>query len=316
MMYKLLLGALLLAGLQAAVSENRPTDPTQPSVIYRSGDLGLSWQPVDNSLPSDVRVHQLETQGKGLIAVTENHGLYRSNKDAATWQPMTPLVFTPNQKIRYLQVADNALYTNLYEHGFYVSADGGNIWMPLPNNLPDKIVRGVWQQGTVMLAGTDSGIFRTVNQGKSWEKVFDDGQVVSFTEQNGVLIAGTYRGAIRSRDQGKTWEWVLQEGNVYRNMAIEDAIVVCSGFGEMRLSRDAGKTWMRIDEDLPAQEDVYDVVKVQNALICSRESGLYRSFDWGKSWELVLETPDIKARFLDLTVVDGVVYSCVGFGGC
>ncbi|WP_342085254.1 hypothetical protein [Dyadobacter sp. OTU695] len=55
--------------------------------------------------------------------------------------------------------------------------------------------------------------------GKNWKRVYDEGWVMKLVESNGVLIATSQRGIIRSVDDGESWVNVIDEGGV--GIAIE-----------------------------------------------------------------------------------------------
>lgn len=58
-----------------------------------------------------------------------------------------------------------------------------------------------------IFAGTDSGIYRTVNLGAKWKHLLKDQiDVVSFFDYQTILFAGTNNGFFRSEDNGVTWE--------------------------------------------------------------------------------------------------------------
>ena len=96
----------------------------------------------------------------------------------------------------------------------------------------------------------------------------------------------------------------------------------------LRISANGGKTWQRMeqalapvegiynmDERLAQVKDVYDIIQVGMGaqLFCSFDTGIYRSADQGKTWELVL--PSKGKWSFRLAVSGGMIYAVPG-GGC
>ena len=82
-------------------------------------------------------------------------------------------------------------------------------------NFPAKRVRTVFETaGGTIFIGTDRGLFKTTNSGKTWKQLYTGGWVGKIVESNGVLLATSQRGIIRSTDDGESWALVISEGGV------------------------------------------------------------------------------------------------------
>jgi hypothetical protein len=95
----------------------------------------------------------------------------------------------------------------------------------------------------------------------------------------------------------------------------------------LRASADGGKTWQRMDramgplqcvydmdERLAEALDIYDIVQAGEYLFYSFNTGIFRSSDYGKSWELVF--PSDGNTSFTLAVAGKVIYAVKGFAGC
>ena len=113
-----------------------------------------------------------------------------------------------------------------------------------------KQIRTVFETagGTVFI-GSDKGLFKTINSGKTWKHVHAGGWVMNLVESNGVLLATSISGIIRSTDDGENWALVISEGGVGIAVApIRGGFAAItfntqSNSRRVRTSYDDGKTW-------------------------------------------------------------------------
>jgi photosystem II stability/assembly factor-like uncharacterized protein len=193
--------------------------------------------------------------------------------------------------------------------------------VPVFSGLAGQYLRNVLEtQDKTILVGTEKGIFKSTDQGKTWKHVYNDGWVIRMVESEGVLICTNEHGILRSTDGGEHWDVVVSEGGV----GIE-AEVIKGGFAaityntesetrRVRISMDAGKTWQAIDAGLPPTADIASIKQVGANFFCGHPDGIFRSADRGKTWELIL--PAIKEKIFNLTVVGNVIYAIPRNGGC
>lgn len=273
------------------------------------------------------------------IVLGAEDGLYRSS--AAAVVPVWEKDFFCNERITSISPGRNGSYFSSYGSGIFQEMPGTGIWIPLHNNLKDKTIRTVLEtpDGT-LLVGCDSGIFKSADGGKTWKQVYNGGMVVNIVTSGNVLIGGGHRGVLRSTDGGEHWESVLNENIMAKNTGlIQDRFVTIFGTEDptkispegitnrLRVSPDGGKTWQRMeqvqlpvegmydmDERLSQTRDIYDIVQVGEYLFCSFDTGIYRSADQGKTWELVFASTE-KRVLSNMTVSGNVIYAVMG-GGC
>lgn len=275
-------------------------------IAYQSDDMGRSWRDISVGLPQNLQVEYVETKGKKVWLGSENGGVYQSAAQTIDWQKIGGVPVFPNEKITGVFPVSNGLFASVFRGGFFHKAGSGDVWTAAHEALKDKAVRAVLQMDGALLVGTDSGIYRSTDGGKSWNWVFSDGQVTNLAISNGILIGGAYRGAVRSSDGGQHWNWVLTDGAVHKSKVAEGRFLLVGLSEGLRISTDGGLVWHQIGQGLPKGKPVYDVERVGNYLICSHDDGISRSADWGQHWEMLRATTTEK--FLDLAVGDGVIY--------
>ena len=197
-------------------------------------------------------------------------GFLRSQDGGQTWQAISS--GSPPPVITALAASGGAnLYAGSADDGIFVSQDGGNKWVRWNFGLLDWHIfsiavlprtggatSGATSSGAgggqdVLVAGTESGIFRSTNNGRAWREVdFPDdvGAVLSLsissTSQQTVIYAGSETGALFcSQDGGFTWTHIAS--GIFKS---EISVLVASGNSvlaasheQLMVSHDCGSTW-------------------------------------------------------------------------
>lgn len=91
--------------------------------IYRTRDLGKTWQKITAGLPAGVYVHVVkeDPQRKGLLFAGTERGAYLSLDDGDHWQPLQ--LNLPVTSVRDFQVYGNDLIVATHGRGFWVIDD-------------------------------------------------------------------------------------------------------------------------------------------------------------------------------------------------
>jgi photosystem II stability/assembly factor-like uncharacterized protein len=226
-------------------------------------------------------------------------GVWKTTDGAVTWTPVFDkqgtsaigsLAIAPSDtNIVYVGTGEACIRGNIsHGDGVYKTLDGGKTWKNVglrDSRAIGRVIVDPKNADIVFVAAlghpygpnSERGIFRTIDGGKTWEKVLykDDntgGIDVAFDPHNSNIIFASLWEARRT-------PWSLVSGG--------------PGSGLYR-SNDGGSTWKRLEEHgLPKgpygrigvavaanSERVY-------ALIEAHEGGLYRSDDGGETWDLV-----------------------------
>jgi photosystem II stability/assembly factor-like uncharacterized protein len=91
--------------------------------IYRTRDMGKSWQKIANGLPAGVYVHVIkeDTARRGLLFAGTERGTFVSLDDGDTWQPLQ--MNLPPTSTRDFEIYNNDLIVATHGRGFWVVDD-------------------------------------------------------------------------------------------------------------------------------------------------------------------------------------------------
>jgi photosystem II stability/assembly factor-like uncharacterized protein len=297
--------------------------PGVANIVFKSTDGGQTWQDISEGLPEPVE------ENYGIhreVFFADDSGLYLSagnwiyhSKRNSTVPFWTKEIFPDDHSS--ITPGKTGIFAYNYDGRFSQKINGTSAWSPVFTNLQQNRVRTVFETaGGKVFIGTDRGLFKSTNGGKTWKQVQSGGWAMKLVESNGVLMATSQRGIIRSTDDGENWDLVISDGGV--GIAIE---CIAGGFAaitynttsktrRVRTSYDGGKTWQPIDAGLPASLSIASIIQVGKYFFCGHPTGVLRSSDNGKTWKLLL--PAIGDKVFNLSASGNVIYAIPRDGGC
>lgn len=264
-----------------------------PYAIFSSNDNGNTWNPIHEINPESAMVNfgVLAKNSKTIIAAT-NKRLIRTSDKGTTWQiSMNGL---HNLTIASSFITNNGNLWARTETGFmFNSNDNGESWAE--SEVLRKTTSSVIMDNGVTFVASD-GLFRSMNDGASWEYLFDKGLQHSNTvrmlvKSNDTLFVQTERSISRSGNLGETWELLTidKEHSTKKHTALFAAnsllfaiIEISPTILQAYKSSDNGKMWEKIS--LPSQT-LYTILGARGFLYCTTDDGIYRSSDNGSNWE-------------------------------
>ncbi len=190
---------------------------TSRNGVFRSNDLGESWQSVSVGLPSGQYL-SLMVGDSGIFCGTSN-GVYFSTNNGITWQARNAGMHNKSVWELALDSSNSGgglLFAGATGSGggVYRSPDNGMSWESVSHGWADS---SIWAltvgHDSTIFAGTESkGVYHSTDHGLTWEQrglanLSVQGLVVirdGFNDQ--IVIAGTFDGGVfRSSDNGVTW---------------------------------------------------------------------------------------------------------------
>lgn len=308
-------------------------------IVFKSTDVGKTWQDISKGLPQHLQNDGVE--GKSIFAndkglfLKDGNGLYHSSPNAATSFWSKEILTKENTSA---DPGKSGIADSKYWGVNVKKTDGTSIWSPMFDISEEPRVRSAFETaGGAIFIGTNSGFFKTTDDGKTWKHVNSGNYAGHLAESNGVLVAASMKKLIRSTDNGETWESTTsKDGVAFDVKPIKDGFVAITASSEkaarrLSISNDGGKTWQPVNYG-PQNRDFADsiwknwdnrpntqafgisITQIGEYLFSIHRKGIFRSSDNGKTWKFLL--PAIKDKVFNLFISGNVIYAVTTKGGC
>lgn len=296
-----------------------PYAPKSNEVI-RSVDGGQSWQSISSGVPTDAQPLAFKAQDRTLYLATDQ-GFYQGTSTMSTqWQK----VQLADPKVRDIFAGRKGTYYTGFYGGLFQQLAGTRLWIPLHQQLPDKIINDLLETSSdVLLLGCESGLYRSANHGATWQKVLTGTRVVSVVEAGTTLFAANEQGLWQSMDGGQNWSSAIPGKIRPFNLRKTATGLFCiaKGYQDRKgnillFSPDNGKTWKTFANPADvALTDIYDFEQTESTFYACSKGGIFKSADQGKSWQQIISAPAQQGSYYNL-VVDGSALYVMTLDGC
>lgn len=283
--------------------------------VWKTSNAGITWRPISDSLgngsigdiaiaPSDSNIIWVGTGEKNSSRSTLwGNGVHKSTNGGRKWQHMgltdtrsiAKIVISPTDPNTVYVAALGHLWGPNAERGVFKTTNGGTSWSKVlfvddttgavdlamdPSN-PEVLYAAMWHRiregGSHMQgAGAGSGIYKTVNGGRTWTKLTDP-----------ALANGLPTG-----DIGRTSISISAKhpSTVYAMIAVDRGVTNTSAapFGGVFRSDDAGAHWTHVNDLAANPHYYYDEIvtdPTNDSHVYMLASPLMVSKDGGRSFE-------------------------------
>ncbi|WP_300505126.1 YCF48-related protein [Crocosphaera sp.] len=303
--------------------------------IYKSQDGGISWQKVNQGLETlkiDSVVISPNDSNLVLAKGTEG-GLFKTNNGGTNWTSvidentkLTAVAFLPNNDSQII-LGDN-------KGNLYLSEDKGENWQIMGNSPDNNLINALaispnFANDKMILIGTDKGIFKSVDLGKSFVSISEENLdnnirdiVIKDVENNSlkIFVSTADMGVFQSEDEGENWKKINQgltkDGQAdefkvphFYELGIpptfsQDGVIFVGGFNGLFKSQNSGETWQELETlsgGIVANLGISPNYKNDSTLgVVTYVGNAYLSSDGGNTWKTInkgLEPPRFTRQF-------------------
>lgn len=340
--------------------------------VWKTEDAGVSWQnisdgyfktgsvgavAVSESHSNVIYVGMGEHAPRGVMT-SYGDGVYKSTDSGKTWTHMgleateqiARIVIHPtNPDIVYV-AAQGVLNANSVERGVYRSMDGGETWektlyvndmtgaseLSMDMSAPNILYASMWEHQrkpwVVISGGEGSGIYKSVDSGKTWKKIekglpAEKGKSaisVSRANPNKVYLLlesdsdADKGGLFVSNNGGDSWSMVSGDNRltqrawyyteVFTDPNDENTVYVLSA--PALRSIDGGKTWERLGGTHGDYHDLWINPDNSKNMVIANDGGAAVSFNYAASWSPQNHMPT--AQFYRINVDNQYPYNIYG----
>jgi photosystem II stability/assembly factor-like uncharacterized protein len=266
--------------------------------FYISDDGGRSWQPTKSLDITRITPFSIlqDKANPNLMYLGTNAGVYRSVDRGNTWTGVKlPKVIAAKKPVRKAPVKKGKAAVKPAAP----AAAAPKMYPAFTDKV--KVLTFTADGKNGILAGTDSGLYRSYDLSKGWEKLpFGAGMnenVLVVTPTPGAIWVGTATsGVLVSHDDGKTWAksgTTIVDGIPIASITVDAKKpnnIYVGSLQTLYLSRDGGKTWTRRGGNLPIGNFASIIVNPNNsdevyaASATEADGGIYISEDAGNKW--------------------------------
>lgn len=320
--------------------------------VWKTENAGTTWKPLfdqqqsysigcitlDPQNPSTIWVGTGENVGGRHVGFGD--GIYSSKNGGETWEHkglkfsehISKIIVHPHNSDVLWVAAQGPLWSKGGERGVYKTTDGGKTWEKTlgdaewvgatdliihPQN-PDILYAATWQRHRTvagyMGGGPGTAIYRSINGGKSWEKLEQGlpkgnlGKIgLAISSQNPSVVYAAIEqerrtgGVYRSDNNGHHWQKMSDAIAGGTGPHYYQELYACPHQFDklylvnvnMLVSEDGGKTFKSMNEQ-NKHVDNHAIAFVNddpNYLLVGCDGGLYESFDQTKSWKYIANLP-------------------------
>jgi photosystem II stability/assembly factor-like uncharacterized protein len=200
----------------------------------------------------------------------------------------------------------------------YKSTNSGIDWVINGNSViwnAEHIV--VNSSGHIFAAGNSAGIIRSTNDGLSWDQLSVpwDIRALAVAENDYLYIGVDDTPSVyieRSTDNGETWENIsgIIPKPIYAIDTFSDKVYAGSDDGTVYYSYNSGTSWVQTALTGSNLITAISVNDLGDVFAGTWGDGVYRSTDFGSSWNKIFDTGECTASII--TSVQGYLYIALG----
>lgn len=256
---------------------------TEKMGAYKSTDNGATWTAINNGLlRGGVQdVISMKASGSTIFAGTYGWGIFRSTDGGNNWvQTITGLAHQVVESIAFL---GNDVYCSQW-NGISKSTDNGNTWVSvnLTAGVYQLAVSGntVFAGGSGSI-----GVIKSSDGGQTWVAAnngLTDLNIISLVANQNIIVAGTNSGVFISTNNGLTWT-PINDGFESPIPKIQSLIINNDDLIAGSLYQSVWKKNACIPASITTQPQDFSACSGTNASVSVSATGTSLSYQWSKS---------------------------------
>ena len=260
--------------------------------VYRSTDSGLTWEKINHGLADSLNLRSIATNTAGDVFAGTEHGLFRSINNGNNWH----LFGVPGSFIASISFVKQIVFAETFwefDQGIlFRSPNNGGTWERTNDGIENTIVGDIIEiPSGDLLCGSLNGIFRSTNEGTSWEPDTLSGYIVGTLKFNsaGQLFAGTNMGMHRSIDNGGSWSPSGLPNEDIRRFELNsnDHLFAVSASNGIFRSTNNGSSWSPVGGGITTNSISDITINTNDYIFAATSDGVFRSVDNGNSWSAI-----------------------------
>ncbi len=324
--------------------------------IFRSVDSGVTWTRLSSGLPAAtsmgraqlamapsnhqtlyVGISQTISAGAGLL------GVYKTANAGASWtlQANTPNFYSGQGWYNLVIAVHPTNAAVVYSSGLdcYKSTDSGvtwtrkSVWSYPPGNPQyahadhHELIFKPGDPNTI-LAGTDGGIYKSINGGDTWTSLNNGLACYQFYAMgndalnSSVCYGGTQDNGTNKYTGSNTWNWVMSGDGGYCTVDYTNSNIVYAEIqrGTHYKSTNAGSSWSTIQSGITGYGEWVTPVAMDPtnpSVLYTSTTQVYKTTNGGVTWSAI--SPSLSAYYVSTLAVapsnPQVIYAGIAGGG-
>ena len=192
---------------------------------------------------------------------------------------------------------DNIIFSG--KNGASRTTNSGISWELINNNFPNVTnrykVNRMYNFNAAIYAGLDTmGVYITTNDGASWAQRntgFPNNIVVkTFAGWDNTIFCGTDKGVFKSTTNGALWNLAGMADTLVVDMIFREGVLFVSNYpAGVKVSHDMGQTYQNVNNGITGSRWAFTFTNSPQYLFMgASEARIYRSSNFGETWELML----------------------------
>jgi photosystem II stability/assembly factor-like uncharacterized protein len=285
--------------------------------IFISDDDGITWNKNEN-FPA-VRALKISAREPEVFILFEKYGLYYSTDCGNTWETITTIFSTPEGQVDIdnFSINDLSILVSDLTGKIFISNDKGKNWdnIKWPSKEHKPLVTCIAGWNDSFLVGTEKdGIYRINEKGRQVSKFSRGiyrGLRIHHIEvgSNGNLMASAgFSGYTYNSALGEWKILPLKTNSQVINCMLdfEDEIFVAINENGLFKNKSETKEWNRIFQGIRPGSQVTKIVPDDDIIWAGTRffgNGVFKSADYGKTWEWAGIRDNISALFANTSYV-------------